>query len=161
MHTRRSLVPIVVPLFLACSNAVSVDRGLTVSITTNRAVVSATQPVEIAVTVSNHSSRAAVIWADCGPYFVVFDQAHRIVGPPGRFCAAMLNPPRILAPGESFTIRDEWSGEGGRGDALEADRLPAGTYQLVGRIFGRIFGQRRELTSEGLTATLLADPATS
>ena len=165
MRTRHHAPAIALILLVACETVTGPDEGLVVSITTSRELVSATQPVSITVTVVNRSPWPARVPIHCGPHFVVLDQQENRVGPAGRICSLIAHPPRTVAPGESFTFQDRWSGDGGEADALPAHRLAPGTYRIVGRVLAgpslRASKRWFLLTSEALPIAVLAEPMTT
>lgn len=121
---------------LGCADPLDPSRLVDVSVTTDRNVVSATQPVQVTVTVVNRSSVLVKTGAPESycypPAFVVLDATLRERKPTPRVCLAIAYLPKTLLPGESIVIHDRWSGEtaDSNGNLI---RLSPGKYFLKGR----------------------------
>lgn len=137
---------------IACTSSLDPGRLLEVKLSTNRDVVSAEQPVEITVTVTNRSSivvsTAAAESYGCGHAFVVLNAMLRELRLPGRICLAIVGYlPKNLLPGESIVIRDAWAGEAADADGRPMN-LPPGRYFLKARVFAD--GGRAESSTVGI-----------
>ncbi|HSQ30347.1 MAG TPA: hypothetical protein VLN49_10890 [Gemmatimonadaceae bacterium] len=121
---------------IGCAGTTDPVRHVEVTISADREMADSTAPVYVTVVVVNRGARvvdAANPRGYCNPPFLVLDQDGLELLPPKRFCLLVLYPAVPLAPGDSLTIRDSWSG-----DMYDAQRgaraAPAGHYQLVARV---------------------------
>jgi len=110
---------------------------LDVTLTVDRDVVDPTNPVRVTIIIVNRDSRLVkanhpLSYACRAPY-IVLDQAGTAIALPGRLCLAIGYAPRDLAPGDSITITDKWSGDVEGADEI-VKPAPPGSYQLVARV---------------------------
>lgn|SRR5512146_1057397 len=136
MRTHRHLAVACCLALIGCAGTTDPARHVEVTISADREMADSTAPVHVTVVVVNRGTRvvdAANPRGYCNPPFLVLNQNGRELPPPTRFCLAILYPPVPLAPGDSLTIRDRWSG-----DMYDAQRgarpAPAGHYRLVARV---------------------------
>lgn len=124
----------------ACSSLTDANSAIVVNLSVDRAVVSQATPATVTVTMVNYGAKSIEV-ADprsyaCMPPFEVADASGRPVQLPGRFCLAIAYGQVTLAPGDSLTIRDRWSGE--RADtASRPVFVSPGEYRLSARVVGR------------------------
>jgi ABC-type Fe3+-hydroxamate transport system substrate-binding protein len=134
----KGLLPLLCALLGACHVATDITKQLTVSLYTDREIVSATTPVSITISLVNHGDREIQTsdphTYDCdAPYFVV-DSLGREISLPARICTLASYSPLTLAPGDSVVIHDRWSGTMGDG-SVGAIPVVAGRYRIVARVF--------------------------
>jgi hypothetical protein len=135
---RRPTFPLLALLALAagCDLSTSPTPTPDVALAVSGAVVRADQPVTLTVTTTNRTSRTLEVTAQggCMLPFIVRTTTGEVVGPPLPICAAVAYPPRPLAPGESMTLTASWSGERSGASAFSDQLVPAGEYELRGRV---------------------------
>lgn len=122
-------------LCMSCSNVLTPTRVEFEVVTAASPIVARIgDSVAVTVTATNVSERPQVLLAnDCTTAFAVFDSAGQRVGPASeQFCLANAKPV-TLAPGEQYSITQQW-----RGDALRSTPsappavVEAGTYTVRG-----------------------------
>jgi hypothetical protein len=140
---RMSRWLVILGVAIACSTSrtevgVDTDRGISVSVRTDRASVDPGQRLSITVTVSNGSadSRTLDFSTSCKTTFEFLDLEGRTVGVGTPMCLQVLTS-KTLAPGETFAENHEWSRS-----PLELPQLAPGRYQIRGVLLARD-GQRR------------------
>jgi len=138
---------VVLAAVIACSASrtevgVDTDRGISVSVRTDRASIDPGQRLSITVTVSNGSSDTRVLdfSTSCKTSFEFLDLEGRTVGTGAAMCLQVLTS-KTLAPGESFAETHEWSRS-----PLELPQLAPARYQVRGVLLTRD-GQRRSATT--------------
>jgi len=139
----------------ACHNVTDVNSQLDIAISVDRLEITPTNPAHVTIGVENRGPDTVAI-ADprsyaCAAPYLVRDANDRAVALPPRTCLAILYAPRKLAPGESLTIRDQWSGDKSNGTGGAIPVTP-GTY----RISANVGGQGRKLTSEAVIVSIPA-----
>lgn len=109
------------------------DPEVEVSLLASASSVSAAQPVDILVRVTNLGPGPVRVQAmGCPPTFDVFDEVGDLVGPSTVLCIAVATPPRRLEPTEVFTFEHVWDGEVHRDGS---DVLEEGAFRLEGKVW--------------------------
>lgn len=115
------------------SNAAPIDfmSQLTLSTTLSSSVLTTGTPITVTVTLRNVSKTTAHIEASgCPSRFVVDSRDGHAVAPGGEVCT-LVGIERDLAPGESISFSQDWSGMSVvGGDGLVT--VPAGEYIVLG-----------------------------
>ena len=134
---------VILAVAIACSASrtevgVDTDRGIGVSVRTDRASVDPGERLSITVTVSNGSpdNRTLDFSTSCKTTFEFLDLEGRTVGAGTPMCLQVLTS-KTLAPGEAFAENHDWSRS-----PLEVPQLAPGRYQVRGVLLTRD-GHRR------------------
>ena len=143
-------------LLAGCAGAPSQsDGGVSVVLSVDRTTVTTSTPVQLTITTTNRGTTPAEIvdprsYACPRPYGVV-NAAGNAVPLPTRVCAAIAFTPRLLQPGESVSVTDQWSGDQSDG-AFGAVPVAPGAYQLT----ARLAPQQQLLVSSPVTVSVPA-----
>lgn len=114
----------------ACGGSTGLATDVDVVISSNRASVSLTAPVQIVVTVTNRSNAPTeIITSGCVPTFEVVDANGIAVGPWSGPCAPVAPPPELLDPHASRNFVSSWNATAA-GPAVSPQSLAPGTYRV-------------------------------
>ena len=119
---------------VACGSPTDATHSADVTAAVDRADIEPERPAHITVMIANRGTSAVLITQNdaCAQPYLVRTVFGDDVPLPGRFCIAAVYPPRSLAPGESMTLEDQWTGE--RDGAGRAAYAAPGRYQILARI---------------------------
>ena len=148
------LFPIAALALAGCAGSVTDPvASLDVTLSVDRTTISAPSAVQVTVQVTNRGSRpvkTAPAESYCPRAYTVEDETGQALVLTPRYCALIGYGYVELAPGESLTIRDGWSGD-------VAD--PAGASRPVGpgryRILARVVGETGVRHSAPVTVTVI------
>jgi hypothetical protein len=136
MTLRRSTVAAVALALAACSEPTVSDRGLDVTLTTDRTELRVGDTVRVTVEATNNGKRAVTINSNMCPVpFVVVDERGMTTMPGRHYCIAVLSM-RTIAPGETYVAVRYARPLGTFGPDDSEVLLPAGTYTLRSTIIG-------------------------
>lgn len=128
------------PLLASCMSITEGSRSVAVNLSVDRAVVSQATPAAITITMVNYGATAIEV-ADprsyaCMPPYEVAGASGRSIQLPGRVCDLISFANVLLAPGDTLTVRDSWSGDQANG-AFGSVPAPPGEYRLSARLVGQ------------------------
>lgn len=125
-------------LLAGCADAPSKSEGgVSVVLSVDRTTVTTSTPVQLTITTTNRGATPVEIadprsYACPRPYGVV-NAAGNAVPLPTRVCATIAFAPRLLQPGESVSVTDQWTGDQSDG-AFGAVPVAPGAYQISVRL---------------------------
>ena len=139
MPRRLTLVLALCAAIGGCRLTTDATAGLEVSLSAGGAQASATNPVDLTITIVNRRDQD-VQTPDprsyaCFPPYRVSDSAGNPVVLPGRLCAAIGYSEVVLAPGDSLVLSARWSGD--KASAVEnfgAVPVSPGHYSIRARV---------------------------